>query len=75
MVPMWISIICTIVIRMPLAYLLVYLTRSETWPKGNPEALFASLLISWLLGMAMTVFTYKRGAWKRRLPEDLLRES
>lgn len=74
MVPMWISIITTIVVRLPLAYLLCYLTRSETWPKGNPEGLFASLLISWLLGMAMTVFTYKRGAWKRRLPEELLRE-
>ena len=72
MVPMWISIITTIVVRMPLAYLLVYLTRSETWPKGNPEALFASLLISWLLGMAMTVYTYRRGAWKRRLPQELL---
>ena len=74
MVPMWISIICTIVIRLPLAYLLCYLTRSATWPKGNPEALFASLLISWLLGMAMTVITYRRGAWKRRLPQELLRE-
>ncbi len=74
MVPMWISIICTIVIRLPLAYLLAFLTRSEAWPKGNPEALFASLLISWLLGMGMTVFTYRRGAWKRRLPEELLRE-
>lgn len=74
MVPMWISIICTIVVRLPLAYLLAWLTRSEAWPKGNPEALFASLLISWLLGMAMTVFAYKRGAWKRRLPEELLRQ-
>lgn len=74
MVPMWISIISTIVIRLPLAYLLAFITRSETWPKGNPEALFASLLISWLLGMGMTAFTYKRGAWKRRLPAELLRE-
>ena len=71
MVPMWISIITTIVIRLPLAYLLAALTRSEAWPKGNPEAIFASLLISWLLGMVMTVITYRRGAWKRRLPEDL----
>ncbi|MBR1821889.1 MAG: MATE family efflux transporter [Clostridia bacterium] len=71
MVPMWISIITTIVIRLPLAYLLAALTRSEAWPKGNPEAIFASLLISWLLGMVMTVITYRRGAWKRRLPEYL----
>ena len=71
MIPMWISIITTIVIRLPLAYLLAALTRSETWPNGNPQALFASLLISWLLGMAMTVFLHRRGAWRRKLPEDM----
>ena len=67
MTPMWISIIATIVIRLPLAYLLAALTRSETWPKGSPDALFASLLISWLLGMAMTAVAYRRGGWKRRM--------
>ncbi len=71
MIPMWISIISTIIIRLPLAYLLAALTRSEVWPNGSPDALFSSLLISWLLGMAMTVFTFRRGAWKRRLPEAL----
>ena len=71
MIPMWISIINTVVIRMPLAYLLAALTRSEAWPKGSPDALFASMLISWLLSMGMTVYAYRRGAWKRRLPDDL----
>ncbi len=71
MAPMWISIISTIVIRLPLAYILAGLTRSEAWPKGSPDALFASLLISWLLGMGMTALTYRRGAWKRRLPKDV----
>lgn len=75
MVPMWISIITTILVRLPLAYLFCFLTRSEAWPKGNPEGLFASLLTAWLLGMAMTVFTYRRGAWKRRLPQDLLAQT
>lgn len=71
MTPMWISIVSTIVIRLPLAYLLAYLTRSEAWPRGNPQALFASLLISWLCGMAMTAYTYRRGAWKHRLPDGM----
>lgn len=71
MIPMWISIIATIVIRLPLAYLLAYLTRSEAWPNGNPQALFASLLISWLLSMVMTVIAHRKGAWRRRLPEEL----
>ena len=71
MIPMWISIITTILIRMPLAYLLVWFSRSETWPKGSPDGLFASMLISWVLGMLMSVFTYMRGSWKRKLPPDL----
>ena len=71
MIPMWISIITTIVVRLPLAYLLAALTRCETWPKGRPDALFASLLISWVLGMIITVVAHRKGAWRRRLPEEL----
>ena len=71
MIPMWISIITTIVVRLPLAYLLAALTRCEAWPKGRPDALFASLLISWVLGMIITVVAHRKGAWRRRLPEEL----
>lgn len=71
MIPMWISIITTIVVRLPLAYLLAALTRTEAWPNGQPAALFSSQLIAWLLGMALTVIAHRKGAWRRRLPEDL----
>lgn len=74
MIPMWISVVNTIIIRLPLAYLLAFLTRNETWPNGQPVAIFASLLIAWLIGMAITVITYRRGAWKRRIPKELLEE-
>ena len=67
---MWISIISTVVLRMPLAYLLAYLSRSEAWPNGHPDAIFASLLISWLLAMLMTVIFYRVGKWKKRLPKE-----
>ena len=33
--PMWISIISTIIIRIPVAYLLAYLTRSAEYPHGT----------------------------------------
>ena len=66
-IPMWISVIATILIRLPLAYLLAYMTRSEAWPNGHPNALFASLLISWVLAMAGTVVLYRKGAWKKKL--------
>lgn len=64
--PMWISIITTIAIRVPLAYGMVYLTRSEQFPKGRQECLYISLLISWLLGALLTVISYMRGKWKSK---------
>ena len=66
--PMWISMISTIVIRVPLAYLLAYLTRSAEYPHGKPIALFGSLMISWVLGMIMSIVVYKFGKWRKRIP-------
>ncbi len=66
--PMWISIISTIIIRVPLAYLMAYLTRSEAYPHGSPAALFGSLMISWVLGMVMSIAVYSTGKWKKKMP-------
>ena len=74
MIPMWISIICTVLLRLPLAYLLAALTRSELWPQGNPDILYISLLISWVMGMVLTVISYRLGWWRRKLPEDLKKQ-
>lgn len=64
--PMWISIATSILIRVPLAYGMVYLTRSEQFPKGRQECLFISLLISWILGAIFTTIFYMRGKWKSK---------
>lgn len=66
MTPMWISLVMTIIIRVPLAYGLVYLTRSTQFPQGRKECIFVSLLISWLIGAVMTAVCYKRGKWKEK---------
>jgi len=63
--PMWISFITTIIIRMPLAYGLAYLTRSAAQPVGSPDSLFISLLISWVAGALLTALLYRRGKWRR----------
>ena len=65
--PMWISIISTIIIRVPVAYLLAYLTRSPEFPHGQPAALFGSLMISWVLGMVMSIAVFARGKWKKQM--------
>ena len=66
MTPMWISIATTILIRVPIAYGIAFLTRSPEYPVGRQECIFISLLVSWLLGALITFFFYKRGKWKDR---------
>ncbi len=72
--PMWISIITTVVLRMPLAYLLAAMTRSEAFPTGSPHAIFASLLISWVIGTALSIIVYRKGVWKSKLPLEMLQD-
>ncbi|QUH18857.1 MATE family efflux transporter [Alkaliphilus sp. B6464] len=66
MTPMWISLINTIVIRVPVAYSIAYLTRSEAYPTGRPESTFVSLLVSWTMGAIITTFFYKKGKWREK---------
>lgn len=66
MTPMWISMVSTVLIRVPLAYGLVYLTKTPELPRGNRACLFISLLISWVLGAVLTGIFYGRGKWKQR---------
>lgn len=63
---MWISLATTVGLRVPLAYLLTWLTRSEEWPKGSPFMLSASLVSSWILGALLTWLWYRRGKWKEK---------
>ncbi|MGI6239108.1 MAG: MATE family efflux transporter [Christensenellales bacterium] len=61
---MYISIITTVVLRVPLTYGIAYLTRSEEWAAGHPYALFVSMLVSWLLGALLTYLRFRQGKWK-----------
>ncbi len=65
--PMWISILSTIALRVPVAYGLAAWSANAEHPNGQPWALFASLLISWSLGMLMTIFVFSLGKWKKKM--------
>ena len=65
--PMWISIISTIVLRVPIAYILAHFTASPEWPHGHPFSLSASLLISWVLGAVMSIIAFAAGKWKKKM--------
>lgn len=64
--PMWISLITVVFLRVPIAYTIAYLTRSELYPTGRPESIFISLLVSWTLGAIITTIYFKKGAWRKK---------
>ncbi len=67
MTPMWISLMTTVIIRVPVAYGIAWLTS----PTGNPadgmkECIQISLLASWCIGAILTAIFYKVGKWKKK---------
>lgn len=64
MTPMWISIVTTILVRVPIAYGISYFTRTAELPNGRQECVFISLLLSWVIGALITSVFYVRGRWK-----------
>ncbi len=66
MTPMWISLITTVAIRVPVAYGIAFLTRSAEFPNGRQECIHISLLCSWVMGAVITSCFYLRGKWKQK---------
>ena len=56
--PMWTSII-TVVIRVPVAYLLIYLT-------GSPASTYYAMLIAWIIGGMFAIVFYRAGKWRTK---------
>ena len=67
MTPMWISLFTTIIVRLPIAYGIAWLTRSAELPNGRQECVFISLLCAWLMGAFLTTVLYLRGSWKKKI--------
>ncbi len=65
--PMWISIISTIFLRVPTAYIMAAITKSEVYPNGHPVSIFTSLLVSWTLGMVISIIVFRIGKWKKKM--------
>lgn len=66
MTPMWIALVTTTLIRLPIAYGMAYFTRSETLPNGEPRSIYYSLVFAWVLGAIITAIIYKAGHWAKR---------
>ena len=67
MTPMWITLIATIVLRIPTAYIMAALTKSPEYPNGHPVSIFTSLLVSWSIGMIISIVIFRIGKWKKKM--------
>ena len=66
MTPMWISLITTVALRVPIAYGISFATRTDELPFGRFECVHISLLISWVVGGLLAVIFYALGKWKKK---------
>ena len=57
--PMWTAIFNAVVIRVPVAYLLVHMI-------GRPVALMYSLLIAWFANTILAITAYRIGKWRTK---------
>ena len=73
--PMWISIFSTVVLRIPTAYVIAYLTRSAEFPNGHPFALSISLLVSWTMGMLITVVAFRLGKTRKMIRANMEKQA
>lgn len=64
--PMWISLVCTVIIRIPLVYFLVHITKTAERPNGDYNMMFISTLICWGIGIIITIALFARGRWKTK---------
>ncbi|MDR0446791.1 MAG: MATE family efflux transporter, partial [Oscillospiraceae bacterium] len=61
------TIIGTVFMRMPMAYLMVRLSKSAEFPVGNPAGVYWSMLICFSLVAAACGVYYATGRWKKKV--------
>ena len=65
--PLIIGIINIVCIRVPAAYILTYLTRSAAYPKGRPEMIIFSLMLTWILGALVNILVFQQRKWEKKI--------
>ncbi len=64
--PMWISLCTTVLVRIPIAYGISFLTTTPELPHGIKECIPISLLCTWVLGAVLTSIFYSKGKWRQK---------
>ena len=72
--PMWISMCSTVLLRIPVAYAMAHFTKSALYPNGHPFSLSTSLLISWTMGMVISIIAYRRSKVRQTILAETCKE-
>jgi len=73
--PMWISILTTVALRVPVAYVMAYLSRSPEFPNGHPFALSISMLVAWTLGMLLSAIAFRWGKTRKMIRSEMAKQA
>ena len=65
--PMWLALLTTVAIRVPVAYIMAAVTKSQEYPNGRYESLYISLLLSWCIGAILSFVFYLKGPWRKKI--------
>ncbi len=69
--PMWISITVSVILRVPLSYLFVNLSKTPENPLGSPQMIYYAMLVTWLAGTAVNILAYRFGSWRNKARERM----
>ena len=72
--PMWISMCSTVLLRIPVAYAMAHFTKSALYPNGHPFSLSTSLLVSWTMGMVISIIAYRRSKVRQTILAETCKE-
>ncbi|MDI9520564.1 MAG: MATE family efflux transporter [Bacillota bacterium] len=64
--PMWLSLFTSVLLRVPLSYLLVHLSKTPEMPAGNPQMVYYALFTTWMTGAVINVLAYRYGKWRKK---------
>lgn len=62
--PMWISLLTSVLLRVPLSYLLVSLSKTTETPAGDPRMIYYALFFTWMTGAVVNILAYRYGKWR-----------
>ncbi|MDR3311000.1 MAG: MATE family efflux transporter [Oscillospiraceae bacterium] len=63
---MFITVICTVLMRVPLAYVWVTNTKTAEFPGGGPAGIYWSMVICFAIAAGSCLIYYATGRWKRK---------